>query len=104
MNRLNDTLVVQIFLYIFEKRKKKKKQAVTQWCQKDKHNPPFLIERPLFHYNIGTVTTGQCHVSSTRVAVMQSCPAFFFYTPVIFHEIRTLWIAFTAKPRPLRLW
>ena len=29
-----------------------------------------------------------CH----SVAVMQSCPAFFFCTPVIFHEIRTLWI------------
>lgn len=46
MNRLNDTLLVQ--KCIVEKKKRRKRVASSQkWCQKYKHNPPFLIERPL---------------------------------------------------------
>ena len=65
--------------------------AVTQWCQRYKHNPPFLIERPLqhpeFHYTIGIVTTGQCHDSSTRWRSCNHARPFPFVPPLSFTKL-----------------
>lgn len=91
MSRLNDTLVLQI--YIFEKKRGGRGSlAVTQWCQRYKHNPPFLIERPLhhpeFHYTIGIVTTGQCHGSSTRWRSCNHARPFPFVPPLSFTKLK----------------
>lgn len=72
---------------IFLKKEKKRSQAVTQRCQKYKHNPPFLIERPLHH----SVSELSRQVSVTSLALeWRSCNharPFSFVPPLSFTKL-----------------